>query len=319
MYVNKPILAFRQNVTDKYTIYNSLFAALPFSGIANVGALLPILLQSCVDGYQSGKSPIEIIQDFFNRHVQLSNETEQLDRLFKFVQYIERQVVLFDAIEDAAFDSVHHLNGTGSLKALYNEAYFKGKLPLLKEKLSQFKVRVVLTAHPTQFYPGSVLGIIHDLGEAIAKNDFETINLYIQQLGITSFFNKKQPTTLDEAVNLMWYLENILYQSIGNIYNFVHNEILDGEKEINNPLIELGFWPGGDRDGNPFVNASTTLKIAESLRSAIIVCYYRDIRKLKRRLTFSGVDMLVTKLEAQLYENVFRPEESRRINQKELL
>ncbi len=319
MYVNKPILAFRQNVTDKYTIYNSLFAALPFSGIANVGALLPILLQSCIDGYQSGKSPIEIIQDFFNRHVQLSNETEQLDRLFKFVQYIERQVVLFDAIEDAAFDSVHQLNGTGSLKALYNEAFFKGKIPLLKEKLSQFKVRVVLTAHPTQFYPGSVLGIIHDLGEAIAKNDFETINLYIQQLGITPFFNKKQPTPLDEAVNLMWYLENILYQSIGNIYNFVHNEILEGEKEINNPLIELGFWPGGDRDGNPFVNASTTLKIADSLRSAIIVCYYRDIRKLKRRLTFSGVDVLVTKLEAQLYENVFRPEESKRIHQKELL
>jgi phosphoenolpyruvate carboxylase len=317
MYTNKPIQAFRQNVTDKYTIYNSLFAALPFSGIANVGALLPILLQACIDGYQMGKTPMEIIQDFFNRHVALSNETEQVDRLFKFVQYIERQVVLFDAIEDAAFDSVHDLNGTGSLKALYNEAYFKGKLPLLREKLKDFKVRVVLTAHPTQFYPGSVLGIIHDLGEAIAKNDFETINLYIQQLGITPFFNKKQPTPLDEAVNLMWYLENILYQSIGNIYNFINNEIL--EEENNNPFIELGFWPGGDRDGNPFVNATTTLKVADSLRSAIIVCYYRDIRKLKRRLSFAGVDLLVAKLESQLYENVFRPEESRRINQVELL
>lgn len=317
MYLNKPILAFRQNVTDKYTIYNSLFAALPFSGIANVGALLPILLQSCIDGYQTGKSPKEIIEDFFNRQAQVSNEAEQIDRLFKFVQYIERQVVLFDAIEDAAFDSVHHLNGTGSLKALYNEAYFKGKLPLLREKLRHFKVRVVLTAHPTQFYPGSVLGIIHDLGEAIAKNDFETINLYIQQLGITPFFNKKQPTPLDEAVNLMWYLENILYQSIGNIYNFISNEIL--EVDNHNPFIELGFWPGGDRDGNPFVKAATTLKIAESLRSAIVVCYYRDIRKLKRRLTFSGVDVLVTKLEAQLYENIFRPEESRRVHQKELL
>lgn len=317
MYSNKPILAFRQNVTDKYTIYNSLFAALPFSGIANVGALLPILLQSCIDGYQTGKNPKEIIEDFFNRQAQVSNEAEQIDRLFKFVQYIERQVVLFDAIEDAAFDSVHHLNGTGSIKALYNEAYFKGKLPLLREKLRHFKVRVVLTAHPTQFYPGSVLGIIHDLGEAIAKNDFETINLYIQQLGITPFFNKKQPTPLDEAVNLMWYLENILYQSIGNIYNFISNEIL--EEDNHNPFIELGFWPGGDRDGNPFVKATTTLKIAESLRSAIVVCYYRDIRKLKRRLTFSGVDVLVTKLEAQLYENVFRPEESRRIHQKELL
>jgi len=317
MNTKKAIQSFRQNVTDKYTIYNSLFAALPFSGIANVGALLPILLQACIDGYQEGKSPMNIIDQFFERHTMADNEKDKISRLFKFVQYIERQVVLFDAIEDAAFDSVNQLNGTGSLKALYNEAYFKGKLPLLKEKLRNFKVRVVLTAHPTQFYPGNVLGIIHDLGEAIAKNDFETINLYIQQLGITPFFNKKQPTPFDEAINLMWYLENILYKSIGNIYNFIHEEILN--EENNNPFIELGFWPGGDRDGNPFVNAATTLKVAESLRSAIIVCYYRDIRLLKRRLTFAGVDQLVTQLEAQLYENVFRPEDSRRVQQKELL
>ncbi|TAG31470.1 MAG: phosphoenolpyruvate carboxylase [Sphingobacteriia bacterium] len=309
---------FRQNVTDKYTIFNSLFAALPYSGIANVGALLPILLQSCVEGYQEGKDPMQIIDLFFSRHTGVVSETDKVDRLFKFVQYIERQVVLFDAIEDAAFSSVNDLNGTGSLKALYNEAFFKGKIPLLKEKLQHFKVRVVLTAHPTQFYPGSVLGIIHDLGEAIGKNDFQTINLYIQQLGITPFFNKKQPTPLDEAVNLMWYLENILYQSIGNIYNFIQQDILAGE-ENNNPFIELGFWPGGDRDGNPFVNAATTLKVAASLRSAIIVCYYRDIRKLKRRLTFAGVDVLISQLEELLYENVFRPNENKRIQQTELL
>lgn len=49
-----------------------------------------------------GKTPIEIIHDFFKRHAELSNEEEQVERLFKFVQYIERQVVLFDSIEDAA-------------------------------------------------------------------------------------------------------------------------------------------------------------------------------------------------------------------------
>lgn len=313
------IQQFKWNVTDKYTIYNSLFAALPFSGISNVGALLPILLQACVDGYQSGKEPMEILGNFFKQHTPAATEREQMERLFKFVQYIERQVVLFDAIEDAAFETVHNINGAGSLKALYNEAYYAGKLPELKKKLRTFKVRVVLTAHPTQFYPGSVLGIIHDLGEAIAKNDFQTINLYIQQLGITPFFNKKQPTPFDEAVNLMWYLENILYKSIGNIFNFIQRDIFDGEFDSENPFIELGFWPGGDRDGNPFVNAATTLKVAASLRSAIIVCYYRDIRKLKRRLTFAGVDTLVAQLEEQLYENVFRPEESKRIHREELL
>ncbi len=157
------------------------------------------------------------------------------------------------------------------------------------------------------------------MNDAISKNDFHTINLYIQQLGITPFFNKKQPTPYDEAVNLMWYLENILYHSIGNIYNFVEREIFDNDFDTDNPLIELGFWPGGDRDGNPYVNAATTLKVAEALRSAIIVCYYRDVRKLVRRLTFSGVDAMIHNLEEQLYENVFGPKESKRITTQELL
>ncbi len=310
---------FKRNVTDKYIIYNSLFAALPFSGIANVGALLPILLQACIDGYAEGKNPMQIIDHFFQQHTNVKTETEKTDRLFKFAQYIERQVVLFDSIEDAAFTTVNNMDGPGSLKALLNEVAFTGKTQAFKNKLRKFKVRVVLTAHPTQFYPGSVLGIIHDLNDAISKNDFHTINLYIQQLGITPFFNKKQPTPYDEAVNLMWYLENILYHSIGNIYNFINREVFDNGFDGDNPLIELGFWPGGDRDGNPFVNADITLKVAEALRSAIIVCYYRDVRKLTRRLTFTGVDTMIHSLEAQLYENVFGPKESKRITTAELL
>ena len=313
------IINFKRNVTDKYTIYNSLFSALPFSGIANVGALLPILLQACIDGYADSKTPMQIVDHFFTQHTNAKDEADKVARLFKFVQYIERQIVLFDAIEDAAFETVNNVEGPGSLKSLINETNFAGKTQVLKSKLKKFKVRVVLTAHPTQFYPGSVLGIIHDMNEAIGKNDFHTINAYIQQLGITPFFNKKQPTPLDEAVNLMWYLENILYPSIGNIYNFINREVFDNSYDGENPFIELGFWPGGDRDGNPFVNGPTTLKVADALRSAIVVCYYRDIRKLKRRLTFTGVDQIIAQLEKQLYENVFRPEASKRIKKEELI
>ena len=38
----------------------------------------------------------------------------------------------------------------------------------------------------------------------------------------------------------------------------------------NNPIIKMGFWPGGDRDGNPFVSTDTTLKVADALRGGII-------------------------------------------------
>ena len=310
---------FRKNVSDKYIIYNSLFAALPYSGVANVGALLPILLQTCEEGYAKGKSPKEIIDYFFSRHTQVETEKEKIDHLFKYVQYIERQVVLFDAIEDAAFTSVNDIDGPGSLKTLIRDAAFTGKNQELKNKLEKFKVRIVLTAHPTQFYPANVLGIIHDMGEAIGKNDFHTINLYIQQLGLTPFFNKKQPSPQDEALNLMWYLENIFYYSIGNIYSGIVNDVFDRNYTGTNPFIELGFWPGGDRDGNPFVNAATTINVASALRSSIIVCYYRDVRKLKRKLTFSGIDVLINNLEASLYENVFRPDETNPIEATEII
>ncbi len=310
---------FRRNVSDKYIIYNSLFAALPYSGIANVGALLPIMLQTCEEGYAKGKSPVEIIDYFFKRQTEVESETEKIDHLFKYVQYMERQVVLFDAIEDAAFTTVNDMEGSGSIKALIREAAFTGKMQALKNKLKDFKVRIVLTAHPTQFYPSNVLGIIHDMGEAIAKNDYNTINHYIQQLGLTPFFNKKQPTPTDEALNLMWYLENVFYPSIGNIYDTIVHNVFDNDFESANPFIELGFWPGGDRDGNPFVNAATTLKVAQALRSSIIVCYYRDVRKLKRKLTFAGVDTLLSSLEASLYENVFTPDESKPIGVEEII
>ncbi len=318
--MSKPALEnFQRNVVDKYTIYNSLFAALPFSGVANVGALLPIFLQKCVAGYASGKSPMEIIEEFFRQQTNVITKAEENARLFKFIQYIERQIVLFDAIEDAAFSTVHNVKGPGTLTALTTEAAFANKKELLKQKAKDFKIRLVLTAHPTQFYPGTVLGIIHDMGDAIAKDDFHTINQYIQQLGITPFFNKQKPTPYDEAVNLMWYLENILYQSLGNIYNYIVDEVFDGQYEGANTFIELGFWPGGDRDGNPFVDGATTLKVASSLRTITILCYYRDVRKLRRRLTFRKVDKQMADLERLLYENIFLLKNSAHLDQKYLL
>lgn len=317
--LNNPIGQFRRNVSDKYIIYNSLFAALPYSGVANVGVLLPILLQTCEEGFSKEKTPTQIIDYFFQQHTNVVEDKTKLDHLFKYVQYIERQVVLFDAIEDAAFTSINEMDGAGSLKMLLREANFMGKKEVLKKKLSNFKVRIVLTAHPTQFYPASVLGIIHDMGGAIAKNDHPTINQHIQQLGLTPFFNKKQPSPIDEASTLLWYLENIFYFSVGKIYSHIIDDIFDQEFEGTNSFIELGFWPGGDRDGNPFVNATTTLQVAKALRSSIIVCYYREVRKLKRKITFSKVDLILQALEASLYENVFKPDESKPISKKEII
>ena len=94
---------------------------------------------------------------------------DKLDLLFRFIQYVERQVVLFDALEDAAFKEVNDMGGVGTLKHLESEVVQTGKQEQLAEKLKDFSIRLVLTAHPTQFYPGSVLGIINDLSKALGR------------------------------------------------------------------------------------------------------------------------------------------------------
>ena len=117
---------------------------------------------------------------FFNGSLIIRNEKERekIDLLYRFVQYVERQVVLFDALEDAAFREVNDINGTGTLKHLESEVLRTGSQKKLAEKLEDFSIRLVLTARPTQFYPGSVLGIINDLSRALIENNASQINLY---------------------------------------------------------------------------------------------------------------------------------------------
>src|SRR5436190_21197320 len=150
---------FKNQVAIKFQLYNSLFTSLPFHRIEKTGILLSLLLTNCEEGYKKKLSPEGIIEDFFNRHTSYRNEQEKVDLLFRFVQYVERQVVLFDALEDAAFREVNDMNGIGTLKHLESEIMQAGNEPELAAKLKDFAIRLVLTAHPTQFYPGPVLGI----------------------------------------------------------------------------------------------------------------------------------------------------------------
>ncbi|MFM2327300.1 MAG: hypothetical protein RIR31_1502, partial [Bacteroidota bacterium] len=247
-----------------------------------------------------------IIEDFFQKHTTYKDEKEKLDMLFRIIQYVERQVVLFDALEDAAFTDVRDMSGAGTLKQLELEVIKSNKEKELETKLKDFSVQLVLTAHPTQFYPGAVLGIINDLSKALAENDATKINMYLQQLGKTPFLQKQRPTPFDEAVSLIWYLENVFYQAAGRITAFLKNQFTDAVPQ-NKSIINMGFWPGGDRDGNPFVTAEITLKVAHALRGSIIKCYYLEVRRLKRRLTFKGIDIILNGLEKQLYDNIFIP------------
>jgi len=296
---------FNENVVSKYQIYNSLFMTLPFDSISNTGILLPLFHDLCNKGYSLGKNPTEIVDTFFKKQQENFSEDEKNNLLFLFIQYIERQVVLFDAIEDASFPIVNNMDGIGTLRSLKEITYSEDKNEDLKKYLEDFKVRIVLTAHPTQFYPGEVLGIITDLDKAIQNNDVVLIKNLLSQLGKTPFIKKVKPTPYDEAISLIWYLENVFYHSVSKIYNYIESNVFE-DNRIDNQIIDLGFWPGGDRDGNPFVTTQITLDVAEKLRQTVLKNYHKDVKRLKRRFTFSGVHEILSSLEVKIYKHVVR-------------
>lgn len=305
-YSSHGLQQFNNNVGIKFQLYNGLFSSLPFHRIEKTGMLLSVLLNNCDEGFKKKMNPTAIIDEFFNKNTSLKVEKEKLDMLFRIIQFVERQVVLFDALEDAAFTDVRDMAGAGTLKQLELEVIKNNKEKELEKKLQDFSVQLVLTAHPTQFYPGPVLGIINDLSKALAENDAAKINIYLQQLGKTPFLQKQRPTPFNEAISLIWYLENVFYQAAGRITSFLKNQFSDASTK-NRSVINMGFWPGGDRDGNPFVTADITLRVSHALRGSIIKCYYLEIRRIKRRLTFKGIDLILNGLEKQLYDNIFIP------------
>ena len=287
------ITRFKESVLSKFQIYNSIFLTLPFDRINKTGVLLPLFHETCLKGFKNGNDPSKIVEDFFIKYQARRSKKSQINLLFRFIQYIERQVVLFDAIEDAAFPVVNNMDGVGTIRNLKESAITDDKIQELKKYIEDFNVKIVLTAHPTQFYPDNVLAIITDLTDAIKNNKLMDIRNYLTQLAKTSFFKSQKPTPYNEAVSLIWYLENVFYHSFGNTYNYIQENIFNN-KDFNNNLMSIGFWPGGDRDGNPFVTPEITMQVAQRLKQTIVKNYYRDIRELKRRLTFKGLEEKLT-------------------------
>ena len=299
----KKLERFNDNVLTKFLLYDSIFSSLPYSKIKNTSNLLPLFSEHCKECLEKNLNPEVIVETFFDKFYPDSSFKEKVDLLFRFIQFIERRVVLFDAVEESAFNYVNNMSGVGTLRNLKEQCESKQIKSDLKKVLNEIKIKPVLTAHPTQFYPGSVLGIITDLCKAIKNNELKKIRLLLEQLGRTPFFKKKKPTPLDEARSLIWYLSNVFYYSIGDIQSYIQRQIFQ-EESLTNNIISLGFWPGGDRDGNPYVTTQITLKTAQLLRNSIIRNYYRDIRKLRRRLTFRGIEEKIIDIESKLYESI---------------
>ena len=189
---------YEELVYTKFVLYKSLFSNLPYEDIKEIAAFLPVFRKDCERGLAAGKSPMDIVEDFLaQRRRDSKSGGESL--LFKFIQFIERQIVLFDALEDASFAEFHDEAGKGTLAELFTMAASHKREKALADELGDFRLRLVLTAHPTQFYTSQTLAIITDLTELFKVNDISKINRLLLQLSKTPFLATGQMSAKSSA------------------------------------------------------------------------------------------------------------------------
>ena len=140
----------------------------------------------------------------------------------------------------------------------------------LQSWIDNFSVRPVFTAHPTEAARRSVLGKMTTISELLQQPDSptqcmrlaETIDLLWQ----TDELRLGRPEPLDEAVNSIYYLDELLVQTVPEVLAEFASEVkrLGVDLSLSAKPLSFGTWIGGDRDGNPNITADVT-------RSAILL------------------------------------------------
>ncbi|MEI6220661.1 MAG: phosphoenolpyruvate carboxylase [Actinomycetes bacterium] len=130
--------------------------------------------------------------------------------------------------------------------------------------MNEFSVRPVFTAHPTEAARRSVLsklGTIADLlddkkGSVQERRLAETVDLLWQ----TDELRLGQPEPLDEAVNALYYLDDLFSMTVPEVLDDFARELSRLGVTISPTARPLSFgtWIGGDRDGNPNITAAIT-------------------------------------------------------------
>jgi phosphoenolpyruvate carboxylase len=141
---------------------------------------------------------------------------------------------------------------------------------LVKSVLSRFEVRPVFTAHPTEVARRSIITKRRALAELIESRlntsepdtveviDTRTAEL-IDQIWQTDELRTEKPSVVEEARSILYYLVGLADEVLIDLNERLHHQL---GRLGTSPVAPLRFgtWVGGDRDGNPSVDATTTLE-----------------------------------------------------------
>ncbi|HLL80863.1 MAG TPA: phosphoenolpyruvate carboxylase, partial [Ktedonobacteraceae bacterium] len=166
----------------------------------------------------------------------------------------------------------------------------------LQSLLDDLSIELVFTAHPTEATRRSLILKSSRLAELLEAHDDldrmtqreraewqRELESIVTLLWRTDSVLHVRLQPLDEIKMGLYYLEDILYETIPALYRELEEllaEAFPGASLRVPPFLRTGSWIGGDQDGNPYVSAETMLGALHLQRAHVIERYRASLESL---------------------------------------
>jgi len=172
----------------------------------------------------------------------------------------------------------------------------------IQQVLDDVLIEPTFTAHPTEARRKTVKSKLRWISNHLETLDERLltdkereqvereVEAEVTSLWQTPQVRERRPEPEDEARNVQWYLENTLFDVVGEVYDELEDAV---EAELDEPidvpkLFEFRSWAGSDRDGNPFVTPEVTTNTLARQRRVVLERYREELKRLSGALSQDG-------------------------------
>ncbi|WP_424004432.1 phosphoenolpyruvate carboxylase [Haloarcula salina] len=219
----------------------------------------------------------DIVARAFTTYFELINLAEERERV-REIREGSQEGVLADSVEEAVRDLADRGVDADDVE----------------DVLEDVLIEPTFTAHPTEARRKTVKAKLRSVARDIEQLDEVRLTdreeerierdlaAEVTSLWQTPQVRDRRPEVTDEALNVQWYLENVLFDVIDEVYDELERtleDVYDEDVDVDT-LYEFRSWAGSDRDGNPFVTTDVTEETLERQRETVLPLYRNKLKEL---------------------------------------
>jgi phosphoenolpyruvate carboxylase len=274
--------------------------------------------------HQEGEAVFEIVETIRQTAVRFRRESDaaagaDLDKLLKKLtrdqtNSVVRAFSYFSHLANIAEDQHHNRRRRAHLMA--GSAPQPGSVAATLSKLdaagvtgkavqsffTDALISPVLTAHPTEVQRKSILDAGREIARLLAARDLpltasernrntQLLHAEVTKLWQTRMLRYSKLTVDDEIENALSFYRITFLRELPGLMEDIEHEFTQQYPHSKHlsmpPFIQMGSWIGGDRDGNPNVNASTMSRAMSRQSTTILDFYLDEVHALGAELSIS--------------------------------